>query len=259
MDGGHHRAHPCRVETGVRGLQVYPLSYTLAVPAANTRPPWYAGPAAYEHRRRRPLLEHGRQRTSSSPVGWNGTFTAQLPSAVSSRHTTPCLPRATGPSDAGTAECNVGRVPPASNPRIHRFHRGRSPEASLARWTVIRANRRSALAPSPESTVADIRDSGAENLLIRDHGIRCSMAQPQVDELNALRPTPRRRSGQVVIDANRDVRTCRGDRHVVGASRCQQTMVNAEPQGGTAVRTAQFIPLAIPSGSACPGMHPRPA
>jgi hypothetical protein len=40
------------------------------------------------------------ERTSSSPDWWNGTFTAQLPSAVSSRHTSPCFPRATGPSES---------------------------------------------------------------------------------------------------------------------------------------------------------------
>ena len=48
-------------------------------------------------------------RTSSSLDWWNGTFTAQLPSAVSSRQTTPCLPRATGPSDSRAAPPSAKR------------------------------------------------------------------------------------------------------------------------------------------------------
>src|SRR6266704_216168 len=43
------------------------------------------------------------ERTSSSSDASNGTFTAHRPSAVSSRHTSPCLPRATGPSDSRAA------------------------------------------------------------------------------------------------------------------------------------------------------------
>lgn len=57
-------------------------------------------------------------RTSSSPDWRNGAFTAQLPSAVSSRHSRPCFPRGDRPirQPRGTAESEAS----SEVPGVHR-------------------------------------------------------------------------------------------------------------------------------------------
>jgi hypothetical protein len=103
VHGGHDRADPARIERGA-GARTSTRSYTLTcLPSsiANTRPSVVrrtrgAGTPAAQAASWNAAAE----RTSSSPDRCKGTVTAQLPPAVSSRHTSPCLPRATGPSDS---------------------------------------------------------------------------------------------------------------------------------------------------------------
>ena len=92
---------PGRASVG--GAQVDPLIHP-DLPAPQRREDAPLGGAPHL-RRRYPAAQAASgnavaERTSSSPDWRNGTFTAQLPSAVSSRHTSPCFPRATGPSDS---------------------------------------------------------------------------------------------------------------------------------------------------------------